>query len=308
MSAATTRRTKGTAKRAVGRKKVRKISWFDRFLRALPLTQEDIQRILTWGIIAVLVLALLLIASWLRLPQMAYQQFGLMTAKAGFEVKNIETVGMQRVDQIKVYNIVLAEHNKPLLLVDIDRIQKDLTNYGWIKNVRVTRRLPDTLLVDISERKPTAIWQRGGKYSLLDDEGVVLDDISVSQIGNLPIINGEHANENVIALNALLENAQSLKGQVSGASWVGNRRWDLQFRTGETLALPEGEELAAQALINFTRMDGIHRLLGRDMIHIDMRDPARAYMRRAAKNKVEEKEVTKDKAEPKSKPKVEKPA
>jgi cell division protein FtsQ len=64
---------------------------------------------------------------------------------------------------------------------------------------------------------------------------------------------------------------------------VGNRRWDLQFQSGETLALPEGEKAAAEALLNFARMDGIHRLLGRDLIHFDLRDPERAYFRKAPK-------------------------
>jgi hypothetical protein len=30
-------------------------------------------------------------------------------------------------------------------------------------------------------------------------------------------------------------------------------------------------------------MDGIHRLLGRDLIHFDLRDPERAYFRKAPK-------------------------
>jgi cell division protein FtsQ len=59
----------------------------------------------------------------------------------------------------------------------------------------------------------------------------------------------------------------------------------LQFQSGETLALPEGEKAAAEALLNFARMDGIHRLLGRDLIHFDLRDPERAYFRKAPKVK-----------------------
>jgi cell division protein FtsQ len=57
----------------------------------------------------------------------------------------------------------------------------------------------------------------------------------------------------------------------------------LQFQTGETLALPEGEVEAAKALLNFARLDGVHRLLGRDLIHFDLRDPNRAYFRKAPK-------------------------
>ena len=111
----------------------------------------------------------------------------------------------------------------------------------------------------------------------------------------MPTLNGTDANRQTVALNALLDQASALKAQVSGATWVGNRRWDLQFETGETLALPEGEAAAAKALLNFARMDGVHRLLGRDLIHFDLRDPDRAYFRKAPRAepaKVESNEIT----------------
>jgi cell division protein FtsQ len=190
---------------------------------------------------------------------------------------------MRRVDQMRVYEIVLSEMEKPMLLVDIERIRTQLNSYGWIKDVRVSRRLPDTLVISVAERVPTAVWQRGNTYSLLDAEGKVLSNIARAEIGNLTIIKGENANKQLAALEALLDNAQSLRGQVIGASWVGNRRWDLRFRSGETLALPEGDKAAAKALVNFTRMDGVHRLLGRELIHFDLRDPDRAYIRKAPK-------------------------
>ena len=283
MSATTARKGRPATrvKRANAKSRVREVSWMDKLLRAMPFSQDEVQRALTWGIVGIVVAGILLVAMWFSVPQTLYRQFGELTAKAGFEVKNIETSGMRRVDQIKVYEIVLTEMEKPMLLVDIDRIRWQLNQYGWIKDVRVSRRLPNTLVVSVTERVPAAVWKRGEKYALLDDEGKVLDGIKLSEVGDLPVVNGDKANEQVVALSRLLDHAQSLKGQVTGASWVGNRRWDLRFRTGETLALPEGEELAAQALVNFTRMDGIHRLLGRDIIHFDLRDPDRAYMRKA---------------------------
>jgi cell division protein FtsQ len=285
MKTATARKNVSKARKATPRKKVRQAGLIDRLLRILPFTQEDIQRVLTWAVLAVLLLAALVVANWFGIPQAAYRQYADVAAKAGFEVKRVEITGMDRVDQLKVYDIVLAEKDRAMPLVDIDKIRADLIDYGWIKDVRVSRHLPDTLVVAISERKPTAVWQRGGVYSLIDEQGIELEKISRGQIGGLPVINGEGADKQVVALAKLLDSAQSLKDQVVGATWVGNRRWDLRFKTGETLALPEGEKLAAQALVNFTRMDGVHRLLGRDLIHFDLRDPDRAYMRRAAKEK-----------------------
>lgn len=280
----TTRKAPAKRKKAAApRRKVRQISWLDRFLRTLPFSEEDIQRVFTWVVVGALAVLALAAAQWFGLTAAAYQQYAGLAAKAGFQVQRVEITGMERVDQLKVYELVLAEKDRAMPLVDIGKVRGDLLEYGWIKDARVSRRLPDTLAVEIIERQPAAVWQRDGKYSLIDAEGTVLQTVKAGEAGELPVLNGTDANRHAVALNELLDKASALKAQVSGASWIGNRRWDLRFKSGETLALPEGEKAAAEALLNFARMDGIHRLLGRDLIHFDLRDPDRAYFRKAPK-------------------------
>ena len=277
------------------RQKVRQISWVDKAMRTLPFSEEEVQRFITWIFVAALTVLAFVAAQYSGLTAAAYQQYAALAAKAGFQVQRVEVTGMERVDQLKVYQLVLAEKDRAMPLVDIDKVRADLLQYGWIKDARVARRLPDTLAVEIIERKPAAVWQRDGKYSLIDADGIVLANVRPGEGGDLPTLNGNDANQQTVALNALLDKASALKSQVSGATWVGNRRWDLKFQTGETLALPEGEAEAAKALLNFARMDGVHRLLGRDLIHFDLRDPDRAYFRKAPKAepvKVENNEIT----------------
>jgi cell division protein FtsQ len=276
---------KRKAKSPSPRQKMLQASWVDTLIRILPLTEKEVQRIVTWVILAVLTLLALVAAQYAGLTAAAYQQYAALAAKAGFQVKRVPVTGMERVDQLKVYQLVLAEKDRAMPLVDIEKIRADLLQYGWIKDARVSRRLPDTLAVEIIERKPAALWQRNGKYSLIDANGIVLANVRADEGGDLPMLNGNEANEHIVALNALLDNASALKSQVTGATWIGKRRWDLQFQTGETLALPEGEAEAAKALLNFARLDGVHRLLGRDLIHFDLRDPDRAYFRKAPKAK-----------------------
>lgn len=276
-------KARSKARSASPRKKVRRISVVDRFLRTLPFSEDDIQRVFTWAVVIVLGVSAIVAAQWFGLTAGAYQQYGLLAAKAGFEVKDIEVTGMERVDQLKVYDIVLAEMDRSMPMVDIGKVRADLLQYGWIKDARVSKRFPDRLAVEIVERKPTAIWRRNGKYSLIDAEGNILENVQAAATQGLPMLNGDNANRHSVALGELLDKAAALKAQVAGASWIGNRRWDLRFKTGETLALPEGEVAAAEALLNFARMDGIHRLLGRDLIHFDLRDPDRAYFRKAPK-------------------------
>jgi cell division protein FtsQ len=276
---------KRKAKSPSPRQKVLQASWVDRLIRLLPLTEKEVQRIVTWIILAALTLLALVAAQYAGVTAAGYQKYAALAAKAGFQVQRVEVTGMERVDQLKVYQLVLAEKDRAMPLVDIEKIRADLLQYGWIKDARVARRLPDTLAVEIIERKPAALWQRDGKYSLIDANGIVLANVRAGEGGDLPTLNGNQANAHIVALNALLDNASALKSQVSGATWIGNRRWDLQFQTGETLALPEGEAEAAKALLNFARLDGVHRLLGRDLIHFDLRDPDRAYFRKAPKAK-----------------------
>ncbi|MFA7587303.1 MAG: cell division protein FtsQ/DivIB, partial [Novosphingobium sp.] len=77
----------------------------------------------------------------------------------------------------------------------------------------------------------------------------------------------------------LLEAAPALKPQVREAQWVGNRRWNLTFKTGQVLVLPEGREAAAHALMAFARLDGTNRLLGGKVAAFDMRATDRIYLR-----------------------------
>ena len=287
MSTTTTRRSakrkaSGT-RNSSNKQKVRRLSWFDRFLRTLPFSEDEIRRGFTWIVMAGVAIILIIAARAFGLGDAAYHEYSDLAAKAGFEVKSVETSGMERSDQLQIYKLTTSQMDLSMPMVDLEKIRSDLMKNGWVKEARVTRRLPSTLVVEITERNPAAVWQRGGTLSLIDDQGVVLQNVPAGKTAGLPMLNGEGANKQAVALSELINQAPSLKPQIAGASWIGNRRWDFTFKTGETLSLPEGEVAAAKALLNFARMDGIQRLLGRDIIHFDLRDPSRMYLRKTPK-------------------------
>ena len=60
---------------------------------------------------------------------------------------------------------------------------------------------------------------------------------------------------------------------------IGSRRWDLSFQSGESLALPEGEEAAKAALAKFARVDKESGLLGRGIVRFDLRVPGKMIVR-----------------------------
>ena len=274
----TSRQPRGKPRKQAKRK-VRRVSIFDKILRAMPITEAQVQKALTWGLVAVFILGAYSVAHYSGINERIKTEVAEAVGNAGFEVKRVEVTGVNRIDELKVYEITLAQKDRSMLLVDIDAVREDLLANGWIKDARISRRLPSTLVVDIVEREPVAVWQNQGRLSLIDKTGYPLEQISKEEMPDLPVIVGKKANLKFTQLDALLDVAPALRPMVTGATWIGNRRWDLEFDSGETLALPEGEETASAALLNFARMDGVNRLLGRGVVHFDLRDAERAYLR-----------------------------
>ncbi len=272
------RKTKGKPRKAAKRR-VKQVSIFDKLLRAMPISEAQVQKSLTVGLIGVFILGAFTVGHYSGINETVKTEAATMVSNAGFQVEKVEVTGVDRIDELKVYEIALAQKDRSMLLVDIDQVREDLIANGWIKEARISRKLPDTLIVEIVEREPIAVWQRDGKLSLIDSTGFPLEDIQKEEIPDLPVLVGKKANKRVQQLEKLLDVAPALRPMVTGATWIGNRRWNLEFDSGETLALPEGEETASAALLNFARMDGVNRLLGRGVVHFDLRDAERAYLR-----------------------------
>lgn len=266
-------------RKPVKRRAIKKVSLLDRFLAALPFTQGQIRRGLTIAILGVLGLGAYSVASVTGVTDRAYAQYAEAAANAGFEVRQIEVRGLNNVNELKVYEIVLAEKDRSMPLVDLAGLRSELVQFGWIADARISRQLPDRLIVDIVEHNPHALWQNGETLALIDKEGRVLETLKKGHGFDLPLIRGEYANENIAALDAIMKEAPALTPLVQEAEWVGRRRWDLTFDSGEKLALPEGADAAKAAYVDFARMEGVNRLLGKGVTFFDLRDPDRAYFR-----------------------------
>jgi len=261
------------------RRTAKKVGLLDRLLAMLPVSQRTLSRLLSAMVMALAVGALWIGAQFLGLPAMFGAEMANLAKRAGFQVAKVEVQGVKRMDEMPVYSLTLDEIDRSMLTVDLTALRKRVMTLGWVADARVTRRLPDTLVVDIVERDPVAVWQHGGKLSLIDVDGVVLESVDGRSMPDLPLVVGPYANKETRALQALMASAPALKPLLAGATWVGNRRWDLRFESGETLALPEGTATAAAALMKFAQLDGVNRLLGRGIVRFDMRDPSRFVLR-----------------------------
>jgi len=279
---------RGGAARARPRK-ASKVAVPKKIAKRLPVDQARVNKIaaLVFGAFMLAIALVVLIA--LDIPAKAERVAAAAVGRAGFTVSGYQIVGINHMNRALVDAVVTDELHRaaaeadadkaPEALVDVDGIRRRLLAYGWVKDARVSRRLPDTLVIDVVERKPAALWQNQGQLALIDGEGVVLDRVPVDRMPDLPLLIGPGANGQEQQLTRLMASVPTLKPQLASATWVGGRRWDLNFQSGETVALPEGEQAGTAALVKFAHADKQSGLLGRGIVRFDLRVPGQMTVR-----------------------------
>ncbi|MEL0210764.1 MAG: FtsQ-type POTRA domain-containing protein [Novosphingobium sp.] len=271
-AARTTQRKVHTARQQTG-------TLLDTVMHWLPFSEETLHKIIMALILAVAAVLVWTVATMAGIPALATEQAALIASDAGFKVSHLEVRGVNRMNEQRIYERILGQSDRAMTSLDLASLRDELNQLPWVKDARVSRKLPDTLVIDIVERNPHAVLRKPDRLVLVDDTGVELETVSAAKAKGMLVISGLGVGQRVQDLTRLLDAAPALKPQVSEAEWVGNRRWNLTFKTGQVLALPEGDEKSAGALLSFARMDGVNRLLGGKVAAFDMRAPDRIYMR-----------------------------
>lgn len=286
MTAAHVRR--GPSPRAKPRKGA-KVTVPKKIAKRLPVDQARANKVAGLVFAAFMLATALVVLVALDIPAKAERAAATAIGHAGFTVSGYQIVGLAHMSRAPVDAVVTDELRRaadeagtdkaPQALVDTAVIRQRLLQFGWVKDARILRRLPDTLVIDIVERKPAALWQNQGQLALIDSDGVVLDRVPVDRMPDLPLLIGPGANAQEEELAGLMADVPTLKAQLASATWVGGRRWDLNFQSGETVALPEGDDAARSALEKFARLDKQTALLGRGLVRFDLRIPGKMTVR-----------------------------
>ncbi|MBJ7357911.1 FtsQ-type POTRA domain-containing protein [Nocardioides sp.] len=124
------------------------------------------RRWLAWRFVVVLVLLLALVgaggyavwfSSWL-------------------DVEKVDVSGAQNVAADEVRTRSQIEDGTPLARVDLVRAEARVRSLAIVKEVRVSRQWPDTVLIEIVERVAIAVVEIGGRLRGMDADGVVFRD------------------------------------------------------------------------------------------------------------------------------------
>jgi cell division protein FtsQ len=215
---------------------------------------------------------------WLTEQQAALEAEALaFSAELGLRIDRVTVEGRRETPAEVLIAAVEHEAGDPILAVDADALRLRLEELPWIHSATVERKLPGEIRLTIEERVPMALWQRDGRYHLVDRYGDTMPVADVTKYAGMIVLTGVDAPAHARALLDLLALEPDLGMRVIAAQRVGTRRWNLRLDNGVDIRLPEEEAASAwRVLADMERDEG---LLDRDLVMIDLRTPDRLVVR-----------------------------
>jgi cell division protein FtsQ len=191
------------------------------------------------------------------------------SADAGFVVRDIFVVGRGSTPKATLLQALAVSRGAPILAIDLEAARARIQALPWVRQASVRRVLPDTVIVEIVERRPLALWQHDKKFALIDEEGQVILRDDVEQFSHLMVVVGEDAASNATGLVRMLATEPDLMPRVKAAVRVGGRRWNVHLAQGIDVKLPEQDpEAAWRRLADYQRR---YSVLDKQVRTVDLR-------------------------------------
>ncbi len=197
--------------------------------------------------------------------------------KAGLEVKAVQVEGQRNLKDADIAAALGPRDGVSIFAFDTDAGRDRLKRIGWVSEARVMRLLPSTLVVELEERKPFAIWRESGKTAIIDRDGKVLALASETEFPNLPVVSGAGAAAPAKELIDALAAVPDLRGRVRDIERIAGRRWDLLLDTGLRVKLPAAD--FAPALADLSAIAAKNPGAFYEIAELDFRAPSQFTLR-----------------------------
>ncbi len=193
--------------------------------------------------------------------------------RSGMHVREILVAGRERTAKADIVQKVDYLYMQNILKVDIARLKAGVEVLPWVKSATVKRQLPATLVIDVDEHRPLALWQDGGgAVRLVSGAGEAIDVPDALGDRGLPLLSGAGAPAAAPALFAALGGEPGLAGRVSGAQRLPDGRWNVFVDGAVEVRLPRRGVAAAWHRLALE--EGRSRVLDRAIQAVDLRSKA----------------------------------
>lgn len=153
-----------------------------------------------------------------------------------FNLTKINTENNFILSDKEINNLLLPIYNKNLIFLKNEEIKQALQASTFIESFKIKKKYPDTLVVEIFEKRPIAILFDQKKKYFLSDKIDLIEFKDLKGFENLPYVEG-----NKDDFKKLYKNLEQLNfpfETVKKYTLFNSMRWDLETKSNKIIKLP----------------------------------------------------------------------
>lgn len=242
------------------------------------------------ALIALALVAVLGAGGWFGYPYL----WDLLCRNPYFKVTRITFTGLDTVKERDLRKLWPRVGGENLFALNFPDLEKKLQAHPWVAKAHLRRKLPDKLLVEITERRPVALLSRQGLWAL-DVKGQALPlDARCGEM-DLPLVDADSGQAPVAGsvveekrlvsllpkLDALHRRAPNLWSTISELSWDSRGQLEI-YAFGNPARILVGEDPTWRQMLDFYtfvvyqgRRNGLD-----DIAFMDLRFPGEVVVQR----------------------------
>tara|TARA_B100000963_G_scaffold344622_1_gene347656 strand:- start:6780 stop:7436 length:657 start_codon:yes stop_codon:yes gene_type:complete len=152
---------------------------------------------------------------------------------------NLEYINIENnflLEDKEIKKLLLPIYNKNLIFLNYEEIEKNLMQNDFIDSFKVKKRYPNSLRIEVFEKKPIAILQNKKKKYYISEKIDLIQFKSLQNFENLPFVIGNSEDFKIFYNN--LGQINFPKKLIKKYIFYESNRWDLETTNKEIIKLP----------------------------------------------------------------------
>jgi cell division protein FtsQ len=125
----------------------------------------------------------------------AYGANRFFVSTSRFSIEKVEAEGNRRFSDATLLRLAGISRGDNLFALDLEAAERQLASDPWIESAQITRRIPDTVSIAVTEHTAAALASLDGVLYLVTREGLPIKTVAEGDSADYPVVTGVTAED-----------------------------------------------------------------------------------------------------------------
>ncbi len=159
----------------------------------------------TRGLVSVLKVIAFIVLLGSAIGGFAYGANRFFVSTSRFAIRHVEAEGSRRFGEDQLLSLAGITRGDNLFSIDLATAEQELSSNPWIASARLTRRIPDTITVSVTEHVAVALAAIDNSLYLVTEDGYPIKPLEEGDSSDFPIVSGVSAEDLQVDRDRALE-------------------------------------------------------------------------------------------------------